>query len=415
MPTTTTGFKQTEVGPIPEDWEVAAIGDVLKSGELGGNYANQDTATSYPLMKMGNLDRGKFNLDKVEFVPSSSPPDPTHRLDTGDLLFNTRNTPELVGKVALWRDELPEAYYNSNLMRLVFVSDRVASNEFANYALNADYLLKQLRNLVTATTSVAAIYRRDLLNILLALPPLAEQRAIADALADVDALLDRLDALVAKKRAVKIATMQRLLTGRQRLPGFSGAWETRRLGDVAEMSSGGTPLSSVSSYYNGSIPWASVSDLSGSEKYLKDTERHLTQEGLDNSTAKLFPSGSLLYAMYASIGEVSITSMETASSQAILGIQTGEKLNSEFLYYTLHSRKDVIANMGQQGTQSNLNASMVKSFSISLPNLNEQEAIAAVLSAMDAEIEAVRARRAKTQAVKRGMMQELLTGRTRLV
>src|SRR6478672_11509004 len=114
------GYKQTEIGIIPEDWEAKPLRSVLSKGRLGGNYPNQDTESEFPLMKMGNIARGYFDMSKVEFIVPGIAPEHQHRLVYGDVLFNTRNTLELVGKVAIWRDELPVAYYNSNLMRLEF-------------------------------------------------------------------------------------------------------------------------------------------------------------------------------------------------------------------------------------------------------------------------------------------------------
>ena len=174
-----TGYKQTEVGVIPEDWEVKPLGSLLSKGRLGGNYANQDAEAELPLMKMGNLARGFFDLSKVQFITPSVQPESVHRLIYGDVLFNTRNTLDLVGKVAIWRNELPVAYYNSNLMRLEFDSERICSSEYANYSLNTEAAVSRLRALATGTTSVAAIYTRDLIKLQVLVPPLPEQRAIA--------------------------------------------------------------------------------------------------------------------------------------------------------------------------------------------------------------------------------------------
>ena len=121
------GYKQTEVGVIPEDWDVKPLCSVLSKGRLGGNYANQDAEAEFPLMKMGNIARGYFDLSKVEFIRPGVTPERVHRLVHGDVLFNTRNTLDLVGKVAIWRDEVSVAYYNSNLMRLEFAPQQVCS------------------------------------------------------------------------------------------------------------------------------------------------------------------------------------------------------------------------------------------------------------------------------------------------
>ena len=211
------GYKQTEIGVVPEDWDVKPLSEVLARARLGGNYPNQDAESDFPLMKMGNIARGAFDVSEIEYISPSSAPEAQHRLATGDVLFNTRNTLDLVGKVAIWRDELPFAYYNSNLLRLEFKPSDIASSVYANYWLNTATAVSNLRALATGTTSVAAIYTRDLLGFLIAVPPSSEQAAIATSLSDVDALLAAQDALIAKKRAIKQGAMQELLTGRIRL------------------------------------------------------------------------------------------------------------------------------------------------------------------------------------------------------
>ena len=192
-------------------------------------------------------------------------------------------------------------------------------------------------------------------------------------------------------------------------------WEVKRLGDVAEMGSGGTPPSSVPAYYDGDIPWASISDMTKGGKVILSTDRNLTRAGFTNSAAQMFPAGTILYAMYASLGECSIAGISLCSSQAILGIRPKNKLSGEYLYYFLTSLKSVVKTLGQQGTQANLNKGMVQDFRLSLPPLAEQTAIASVLTEMDTELAVLTQRREKTRALKQGMMQELLTGRIRLV
>lgn len=210
-------FRQSDVGLIPDDWQVKPLGSILTKARLGGNYPNQSLETGYPLMKMGNLARGQFDVSKVEYISAGITPNPTDRLRRGDILFNTRNTLDLVGKVAIWRDELPEAYYNSNLMRLEFDPREICSNEYANYAFNSASEISRLRALATGTTSVAAIYTRDLLQLPFIVPSLHEQCAIASVLSDIDDEVTALEQRREKTRALRQGMMQELLTGKTRL------------------------------------------------------------------------------------------------------------------------------------------------------------------------------------------------------
>lgn len=280
-----------------------------------------------------------------------------------------------------------------------------------------DYGLGKSIGLETIGTSIPYIKMKNITEFEFKIPKrYEEQTKIAAILDDTDALLMSLEALIAKKKNIKQGAMQQLLTGKTRLPGFSGEWKEVRLGDFATMSSGGTPPSKVKEYYGGNIKWVSIADMTKSGKRLIETEEHLTDLGLVNSSAAIYKTPIILYAMYASLGEVCICHEEVSSSQAILGIVPGNNLEIEFLYYLLLAYKPIVKTLGQQGTQSNLNKKMVQDFIFSLPpDQKEQTAIAEVLSDMDAEIDALVARRDKTALIKTGMMQELLTGRTRLL
>ncbi len=408
------GYKQTEVGVIPGDWTVKPLGSILSKGRLGGNYANRDDEAEFPLMKMGNIGRGHFDLAKVQFIAPGVRPDLEHRLVRGDVLFNTRNTLDLVGKVAMWRDELPVAYYNSNLMRFEFDPQEVCSGEYANSFLNTAGSVSRLRGLATGTTSVAAIYTRDLMGLPFAVPPLPEQRAIAAALSDVDALLAKLDQFIAKKRALKQAAMQQLLTGQTRLPGFSGAWEVKRLKNIlSEIGDGATPSTANPANFGGPIAWVVIDDI---KDEIWTTQNTLTENGLKSCAAKLWSPGTLILSTGATIGEVGIAKVSTATKQGICGLVfDANSAVTVFMKYWFAYRKPLLLSKSQGSSIKEVRAPTLVQFPIELPTVSEQTAIATVLSDMDTELAALEARRDKTRALKQGMMQELLTGRIRLV
>lgn len=403
------GYKQTEFGVIPEEWEVKSLRSVLSKGRLGGNYPNQDRETEYPLMKMGNLGRGYMATSKVEYITRGVTPEAQHKLKKGDVLFNTRNTLDLVGKVAIWRDELPLAYYNSNLMRLEFDPQQVCSTEYANAALNTVGAITVLRGLATGTTSVAAIYTRDLMDMPFITPPLPEQRAIATALSDVDALLAALDRLIAKQRDLKQAAMQQLLTGQTRLPGFTGKWETKRLGEICEIAMGRTPPRLNQAYWGRGYKWLSISDLQ--TKVVSTSNEEITE--LAASMMTIIPKGTLLMSFKLSLGRLCFAGCDLFTNEAICSFNKLQA-NAEFLYYVL-GRTD-FSLYGKQAVKGyTLNKESLKTIEVALPPFPEQTAIATVLSDMDMELAALEQRRDKTRALKQGMMQELLTGRTRLI
>ena len=217
------GYTKTVFGCIPIQWKTTKCRDVLKDATLGGNYEPCERG-SLPLIKMGNIGRGSMDCRKAEYLKNEAEADEKDLLKYGDILFNKRNTMELVGKVAIWRNELPVAYFNSNIMRLSFFPKLISTNEYANYLFNLGTVLSQLRRLATGTTSVAAIYRRDLDIVHLALPPLDEQQKIAEILTAQDKVIELKEKLLAEKQRRKKYLMQQLLTGKRRLPGFNEEW-----------------------------------------------------------------------------------------------------------------------------------------------------------------------------------------------
>ncbi len=258
-------------------------------------------------------------------------------------------------------------------------------------------------------SGVPGVNRNDLHELIVARPPPSEQRAIAAALGDVDALLGSLDKLIAKKRDLKQAVMQQLLTGQTRLPGFNGNWETMRIGQICRISIGRTPPRLNVAYWGSGHPWLSIADMRA--KVVSESKEEITDLATKNMQA--VPKGTLLMSFKLSIGRLCFAGRDLYTNEAICSFN-GLAANAEFLYYAL-SRTD-FSLYGKQAVKGyTLNSASLKLIKISLPPEGEQEAIANVLCDIDAEINALEVRREKTRAIKQGMMQELLTGRTRLV
>jgi len=240
-------------------------------------------------------------------------------------------------------------------------------------------------------------------------PSVAEQRAIAAALSDVDALLGGLERLIAKKRDLKQAAMQQLLTGQTRLPGFSGKWEVKRLGEICEIAMGRTPPRLNQAYWGRGFKWLSIADLQ--TKVVSTSNEEITE--LAAAMMTIIPEGTLLMSFKLSLGRLCFAGCDLFTNEAICSFNKLQA-SAEFLYYVL-GRTD-FSLYGKQAVKGyTLNKESLKVIKVMLPTFPEQTAIATVLSDMDAELSALEARRDKTRALKQAMMQELLTGRIRLI
>ena len=407
-----TEYKESEVGSIPADWDVVALREI-GSFSKGNGISRDDSSTgNIPAIRYGELYVNQHDYIR-EFTSHISPEVakiacPIHN---GDLMFTASGeTKEDIGKSIAYSGE-EEAYAGGDL--IILSPHRELNPIFMGYLTNAEYVRKQ-KELRAQGDAVVHITASSIGEIIVALPPRDEQNRIADALVITDSLISSLDELIEKKRMIKDGLMQELLTGKKRLKGFSGKWETVKLNEIAEMSSGGTPSSKEVSFYGGDIPFLSISDMTSSGKYIFRTEKTITKLGLENSSARVFPPGTLMYAMYASLGKCSITNIEVAISQAILGFKLSPRVDKMFLYYHFCYIEESVKKIGQTGTQSNLSKQIVENFALELPEIDEQKAIGRVLSDIDLEISTIESMRDKYLLIKQGMMQQLLTGKTRL-
>lgn len=242
-----------------------------------------------------------------------------------------------------------------------------------------------------------------------------EQTAIAEALSDIDGLISSLKKLIEKKKAIKQGAMQELLTGKKRLPGFSGEWSKQQLGDICNIVNGGTPSTSIAEFWNGKILWCTPTDITScSTKYIYTTESKITESGLKASSATLLPKGALLLCSRATIGEVRIAGNTICTNQGFKSLVVHQNISNEWLYYMVHVLKFNMLEKAIGSTFLEISKKDLAELDIIVPEFTEQKAIAQVLSDMDSEIELLEKKLAKYQQIKQGMMQELLTGRIRL-
>lgn len=404
---------------LPEGWHLPRVIDIAArraNATVGGPFGSDLVANDYvdsgvPVIRGQNMGQ-RYVAGEFAFVsPAKAKALQANLARPSDLVFTQRGT---LGQVALIPTGPYEEYLISqSQMKLTLDCGAAVPGYVHQYFASA---LGQKQILDSAIqTGVPHTNLGILRNYAVPMPRrVDEQEAIAAALTDADTLIDSLEQLLTKKRQIKQGAMQELLTGKRRLPGFSASVPTIKLGTVCKMQSGGTPPATQPSFFDGPHHWVAISDITQANKYLFTTDRSLSDAGLDASPAQIFPKGTVLYAMYASVGECCIATMEVCTSQAILAMQPIACLDSEYLYYWLCSSKANAKSAVQQGTQGNLNKGIVQDMSIRQPDIREQQAIAKVLSDMDSDIAATEERLTKARALKQAMAQALLTGRIRL-
>lgn len=246
-------------------------------------------------------------------------------------------------------------------------------------------------------------------------PELVEQTAIAEVAHDLADHIATLERLIAKKHAIKQGMMQQLLTGRTRLPGFSDNWVDSTLGAIARVTGGGTPSTRVRSFWGGGIPWFTPAEIKAQGSGLvSSSERTITQEGLASSAATLLPAGTVLVTSRASIGNCAVAAVPVSTNQGFTSMIPNDSRSTWFLYYWIQQYRPELESRAAGSTFLEISASKVSAISLRQPSLDEQAAIGIAIRAADAEIDTLNNRLTKARAIKTGMMQQLLTGRTRL-
>ena len=410
------GYKQTDVGVIPEEWEAKAIGseiDLLTGFPFpSSGYAKSGVR----LLRGSNVKRGETDwADEItQYWPAVTRDLTRYTMMAGDLVISMDGS--LVGRsyAQLGESDLPALL----LQRVARIRATNLNVSYLRQFVGGDQFVKYVDSVKTVT-AIPHISPTDIRKFTIPVPPTVdEQRAIAEALSDVDALLGGLDRLIAKKRDLKQAAMQQLLTGQTRLPGFHAEWEDTTLGELATFLSGGTPSRSNDDYWTGDIPWISASSLRCFEIWRSDS--NVTRDAVA-AGSKMAPVGSSLLLVRGSAlhNEIlcGLVTKPVCFNQDVKALVPRSHVMPSFLTLFIRGTTEnflsLVSSAGN--TAGVLDTKLLKAFAINLPPLPEQTAIASVLTEMDAELAALEQRREKTRALKQAMMQELLTGRTRLV
>jgi len=396
------GYKQTEVGVIPEDWDVKNLGEIGYFSKGQGIRKDQAHSGELPCIRYGELYTRHSNYIKqyYSFI-SEEIADTATKLIVGDILFaGSGETKEEIGKCAAFVDSI-DAYAGGDI---VIFSPYSTDSLFLGYLLNSPMAVKQKASKGQGD-AVVHINASNLKDVIIPVPlEIKEQSAIATILSDTDALIERLEKLIAKKKAIKQGTMQQLLTGKKRLPGFSGEWDVKNLEEIIVcLDNLRVPLNDEQrSKIKGDYPYCGANGvLDYVNDYVIDDDIILIAE--DGGYFDEYAYRPIAYRMYGK---------SWVNNHAHI-LKAKEHVDQNFIYYSL-VHKNILSFLAS-GTRAKLNKSEMYKIEINIStDKNEQTAIATILSDMDTEIETMEQTRDKYTMIKQGMMQQLLTGRIRI-
>lgn len=420
------GYKQTEIGALPESWDTVTFEDcfsilpnnTLSRAELnynGGEVRNihyGDILVKYPAVLDCSAE-GLPYINKENVAKASK-----GFLRDGDLIMADAAEDVIVGKstevigigdskVVSGLHTIPCRPKNAEMFAPKWLG------YFINHCTYHDQLIPYITGIKVSSVSKSAIS-----STVIAVPPKPEQAAIAEALSDIDTLIVNLEKLIAKKKSIKQGAMQELLTGKRRLPGFNSEWNTVRLGDYCTVLRGGSPRP-IQAYLTSSphgANWIKIGDVREGDKYITSTAERIIEAGISRSR-EVF-AGDFILSNSMSFGRPYILKINGCIHDGWLVIQNyQESFDQQYLYYVLGSDfvKAQYFAMAAGSSVQNLNKEKVSNVTLYKPDIEEQQNIASILSDMDEEISGYEAKLAKCIGIKQGMMSELLTGKVRLI
>jgi type I restriction enzyme, S subunit len=400
------GYKQTEVGVIPEDWELlpcSALSNLITVG-IVIRPTQYYVKNGVSALRSANIREAGISESEMVFISEKANAQlAKSQVREGDVLTVRTGYPGTSAVVT-------SKWAGSNCIDILITRpSSVVNSEYLTAWINSSFgkyqVLKNQGGLAQQHFNVG-----DLRNLLVAVPPLPEQEAIACTLSDIDALIESLDRLLTKKRQIKQGAMQELLRSKD-------GWVEKKLSEIAEIRSGGTPSTSRYEFWDGDILWCTPTDITALKgyKYLVNTSRLITSQGLSSSSAEMIPANSVVMTSRATIGECAINKVPVSTNQGFKNFIPFDETNVEFLYYLLQTQKQRFISLCGGSTFLEIGKNQLSEFLIELPPLLEQIEIANILSDMDAEIGLIESKLTKTRQLKQGMMHELLTGRIRLV
>ena len=402
------GYKMTELGEIPNEWNIMKLSEVAEivMGQSPDSSSYNDIGDGVAFFQ------GKTEFGRINPVVKKWCNNPTKISKPLDILISVRAP---VGDVNI---NNIEACIGRGL-------GAIRQTGKSNYKYLYYAIQKYNNQLQKASqgSTFEAINSNDLKGLKLPMPLINEQEKIASILSTVDEQIDNVDALIEKNKELKKGLMQTLLTKgightkfkKTEIGEIPEEWEVNNLGNIVEVISGATPKTNINEYWdNGDIYWATPSDITSNGKYISVTEKKITENGLRNCSAKLLPIGSILMSSRATIGERCINTVPMTTNQGFKSLVCKDGINNEFIYYYVDILKEKLMGLASGSTFLEVSKKVVEDIKVVIPSLEEQEKIASILSEVDKKIDDYENKKQKLEELKKGLMQQLLTGNIRV-
>ena len=409
------GYKETIIGILPEKWDISELKNIFTRIEAGVSVNSDNTASSdYYVLKTSAVHNGMVDLSEIKPVIQADYSRLKCSLQGNSIIFSRMNTPDLVGECGYNAANVDNIFLPDRLWKICNTKPSQYNFQWLNYLLNTVNYRDAIRATATGTSnSMKNISKDRLLEIKIPVPPIDEQQKIAEALSDMDSLIASLKKLIAKKKAIKRGTMQELLTGKKRLPGSTSSWRTTKLDSVCSIQA---PMVDPRNTEYSMLPHIgneSIEKFSG-----KLIHYNLVKDDHLISGKYLFTENEVLYGkINPQFAKATYPRFMGLCSADMYPIKCSNRLMPEYLLYILLSEHftEFTISLSRRSGIPKVNREEMLEYQFSMPPISEQQAIASILSGMDSEISALEQKLAKCRQTKQGMMQQLLTGKIRLV
>jgi type I restriction enzyme S subunit len=403
-------FTHTELGKIPADWEVVTMKDIstVRQGlqiPIKSRFKESGTGRYiYITIKYLNSQNKAIEAEYIQ--------EPSERVickKDDIILSRTGATGKVVTNI--------EGVFHNNFFLIDYKRNEI-NRDFLVYSLNSDRLQKEIKDRA-GTTTIPDLNHGDFYSLYIAKPPLGEQKKIAEILSSVDEAIASTQAVIDQTRKVKQGLLQQLLAhdkDNKIQDNYNVTkYPLRFLDEVAKRVTGHTPNRQKPEYWDGGIKWVSLQDSAALDRvYIHQTAAEISEEGIRNSSAVKHPKGTVVLSRDAGVGKSAITTDEMAVSQHFIGWICSSELNNHYLYYWLQHMKPVFERIAIGNTIKTIGMPFFKSLKIPVPPIEIQLQIANTLLSHDQQIFSAEEELEQLNIIKRGLMQDLLTGRVRV-